>query len=89
MVDFRELPNGYLAAPQRGEPPEPPKGYERLYGERFVFAPILTNCEYRERKIVKRGGCCGGTLEKFFCALKSTFVSRYFCMECKDAKLRS
>jgi hypothetical protein len=86
VADFRKLSNGFLIAPQRGTPPEPPEGYERMHGEQYVFAPIMTICKYRERRLVKRGGCCGGTLEKFWCLLKKTYVSRYFCKECKDAE---
>ena len=86
MAEFRELSNGFLVAPQRGDPPEPPEGYERLTGEQYVFAPILPSCEYREKRLIRRG-CCGGTSERFYCHKTNTFVSRYFCVGCmEDAK---
>ena len=83
MVSFRKLSNGFLIAPQRGLPPNPPEGYENVHGEDFVFAPILPDCEGRERRTFKRG-CCGA-VEKFYCQKNQTYVSRYKCEGCKDA----
>ena len=85
MVSFRKLSNGFLVAPQRGDPPDPPEGYERMHGEQYVFAPIMPACKYRERRLIKKTTCCGGQSERFFCLKNSTFVSRYFCAECTDA----
>lgn len=84
-VSYRYLGNGYMAAPRRGEPPPPPEGYEPIAGDPFVFAPIMRKCEFRERKIIQGSGCCQGLTEKFYCHKNNTYVSRYFCVGCKDA----
>ena len=77
---FRQLPNGYLMAPQRGIPPEPPEGYERAAGEPFMFLPILPECSYREMRAIHRE-CCG-TVTKILCNDRNEFVTRLDCKEC-------
>lgn len=86
-VIFRELPNGYLVAPHRGDSPKPPEGYELAYGEQYVFAPILLDCEYRQVRTVTHG-CCGKK-QKIYCNDKKTYIGRKRCSECANAKFRS
>lgn len=86
MPRFRELANGYLVAPQRGNPPTAPEGYEPLAGERYVFVPIMADCEYREMRKIKMG-CCD-TAPKIYCNKTNNYIKRNQCKECEYAKLR-
>jgi len=82
-MDFRELPNGILAAPRRGNPPEPPEGYQRKEGDDYLFEIIIDDCEHREEKTVK-SGCCGSSL-KIYCNRDDLYVKRLICKECENA----
>ena len=83
MPQFRKVSNGFLVAPHRGVPPEPPEGYERYLGQNFVFAPKVEPCDFRDR-VMKKSGCCGSK-ETITCKRDNKIITLNICKECKDA----
>ncbi len=80
MTDFRNRPDGDLFAPQRGRPPEPPKGYCRDERDPFLFHPIFSECEYRVPYEEKLN--CGRVITAVFCDHKQDDILLGDCLKC-------
>ncbi len=78
---MRETPAGSLIFPHRGKPPEAPAGYEKDYGDPYIFHPILEACDFRELIEVK-SSCCPNGVPRIRCNQKESLVTRKICKEC-------
>ena len=78
---MRELGNGNIAFPQRGNPPDCPDGYEPTSNP-FVFAPILESCKYRVKE--KRFSPCCGERLLTICTKKGLPTNGKACIKCKE-----
>lgn len=78
---FRELQNGDLIAPHRGNP-KPPAGYCRDSGNPYLFHPILLPCNYYvpyEEKL-----SCGRLDIGVFCDYYEKPVTGGECQKCQE-----
>jgi len=82
MVDFRTTHEGSLIAPHRGRVPPAPDGYERDFGNPFLFHPRLSPCENRVQKIYE-SGCCGKYV-RTYCTVLNCNVTRSMCKSCQE-----
>jgi hypothetical protein len=79
MTHFRTHPSGCLIAPNRGNPPPAPEGYEPTDNP-FVFAIKIDDCEHRTTKTMKKG-CCGN-VQVLYCLKYDEITSRSDCKGC-------
>lgn len=77
---WREQQDGTLVAPQRGEPPECPDGYES--DGAYQCKPVLPECGHRSL-IQESGGCCGNDSVKLVCDVIDKSVTRLLCKNCE------
>lgn len=77
---LRKLDNGDLIAPERGSPPEIPKGYCRDLGNPYVFHILLGECEHRFQ--VEEKLPCGRIDSIMECDLFNKAVSHLDCQKC-------
>lgn len=79
---YKQLGNGDLYAPHRGEPPPPPDGYEVDRNDPFVFHVILRDCPHRLTKSSDEGcPTCRGS-NYTFCDIMKQPVIRAICKDC-------
>ena len=77
---LRQLPNGDLYQPHRGEPQTCPDGYIRDTGDPYLYHPTLADCDKREERMNK--GCCGKMTKKLFCT-DLGFIVPGTCKQCQ------
>jgi len=74
--------NGDLFAPQRGKPPEPPKGYCRDLKNPYIYHPIIHPCEYLVPFEEKYD--CGRQINGVFCDRDEKIVTGGDCFKCQN-----
>lgn len=78
----REMPNGTLVYPMRGEQIVCPAGYELVPGETHQCWPILIDCEHRE--IREHIQPCGRKINILYCKKNLLTINRGICKLCKE-----
>lgn len=72
---YRTLPNGSLLA----KPGTPcPPGYQPVKNSAGLFAPILKDCPFRDKKL--RKGCCKDP--RLYCEQFNQFIITKACLAC-------
>ena len=82
----RELINGDLIYPNKGNPPICPPDYERDHGDPFILHKIYPPCDYREVKGYYRP-CCGSRFEHHFCKKQDGLLVNFaICEVCHETQ---
>lgn len=79
---FMRIHGGRLEAVRRGNPPEPPAGYERSSYDPFIFVPTLTPCEFREEIMEINMSCGCGKGIALFCKHLNFKILPQECRKC-------
>lgn len=82
----REYPDGRIVFPIKGKPPPDIPGYERVPGNKYVFRPILIQCDYRQTKKLKVA-CCATEITYYTCS-HGWKVTRRECQRCVESGRR-
>lgn len=77
----RELSDGTLCFPQRGDPPAVKQGYQRDPGNPYNLIPILVSCKFRSTGYAPCD-CPGGNQIKFLACKHGLPLSARYCQTC-------